>query len=114
LYAAAVVGVPEIVPLLAFKLKPVGRLPLEIVHVIGVDPVATSLWLYALPTEAPGIGETVVICGTTEQVILNNFELIPTAFSALIPTLDVPDVVGIPEITPVLVLKLNPAGNLPL
>jgi len=36
----AVVGVPVIAPLVAFKLNPVGRLPLTISHVIGAVPLA--------------------------------------------------------------------------
>ena len=36
----AVDGVPEITPVVEFKLKPVGRLPLAIDHVIGVVPFA--------------------------------------------------------------------------
>jgi len=38
-------GVPVIAPVVAFKLKPVGRLPLAIAQVIGVVPVARSTWL---------------------------------------------------------------------
>ena len=41
----ASVGVPVIAPLDAFRLKPVGSAPLTIDQVIGVDPVAASLWL---------------------------------------------------------------------
>ena len=41
----AVVGVPVIAPLIPFKLKPAGRLPLAILHVIGVVPVAVRVWL---------------------------------------------------------------------
>ena len=41
----AVVGVPIIAPVDAFKLKPVGNEPLLIDQVIGVVPVAASLWL---------------------------------------------------------------------
>ena len=39
-----VVGMPEIVPVL-LKLKPTGRLPDEIFQIIGVVPVALSVWL---------------------------------------------------------------------
>ena len=39
----AVVGVPVIVPLAVFKFSPVGRLPLNIAHVIGVVPVAVRV-----------------------------------------------------------------------
>jgi hypothetical protein len=91
---------------------PVGSAPLDIDQVIGVVPVATTLWLYALPTEATG-REVVVICGTIEQVRLNAFELYPAAFSAFTVMLDVPAVEGVPEITPVLPLKLKPFGKTP-
>jgi len=36
----ATVGVPEINPVVEFKLKPVGRLPLAIDQVIGAVPLA--------------------------------------------------------------------------
>jgi hypothetical protein len=39
----AVVGVPVIAPVVAFKPKPAGRLPAEIDHVIGTVPVAASV-----------------------------------------------------------------------
>ena len=37
------VGAPEITPVVAFKLKPLGSMPLPIVHVIGVVPLATNV-----------------------------------------------------------------------
>jgi len=39
------VGIPVIAPLVSFKLRPVGNVPLSIDQVIGVEPVALSLWL---------------------------------------------------------------------
>ena len=44
------VGVPEIRPVLSFKVKPVGREPLVTLHVIGAVPVAVSVWLYDVPS----------------------------------------------------------------
>ena len=41
----AAVGVPVIAPLVVFRLKPVGSVPLLIAQVIGVVPVALSVWL---------------------------------------------------------------------
>ena len=41
----AVVGVPEINPVVSFKLRPAGSVRLEIDQVIGVVPVAASVWL---------------------------------------------------------------------
>jgi len=45
LYVFAVVGVPEITPVVAFKVRPAGSVRLEIDHVIGTDPVAARVWL---------------------------------------------------------------------
>ena len=39
------VGVPEITPEVVFKLRPAGSTPLDIDQVIGVVPVAVSVWL---------------------------------------------------------------------
>jgi hypothetical protein len=41
----AVVGVPDITPVVSFKLKPAGSVRLDIDQFIGVDPVAVSVWL---------------------------------------------------------------------
>ena len=53
LNAPATVGVPEIAPVPLFKLKPGGRLPLFIDHVIGVVPLAVSVSLYGVHTVPP-------------------------------------------------------------
>ena len=39
------VGAPVIAPVVSFKTKPVGSVPLATDQVIGVVPVAVSLWL---------------------------------------------------------------------
>jgi len=39
------VGVPDITPVDAFRLRPAGNVRAEISQVIGVDPVAASVWL---------------------------------------------------------------------
>ena len=49
----AVVGVPDITPVLLFKVRPIGKLPSS-VHVIGVSPVAARVWLYVAPSCPPG------------------------------------------------------------
>ena len=41
----AVVGVPVINPVVSFKLRPAGSMRLDIDQVIGVVPVAASVWL---------------------------------------------------------------------
>ena len=40
-----VVGVPDMTPVEAFKLRPVGSVRAEISQVIGAVPVAASVWL---------------------------------------------------------------------
>jgi hypothetical protein len=60
LYVPAVVGVPEIVPLLS-RFKPAGNAPLSKLHVIGVSPLALSDWLYDVPTVPPGNVEVVIL-----------------------------------------------------
>ena len=44
------VGVPEITPVLASRLKPAGRESLSTLHVIGVVPSAKRVVLYAAST----------------------------------------------------------------
>ena len=46
--------------------------------------------------------------------IVNCFELFPAAFVALTVKLDVPAVVGVPEINPVFWFRVKPDGKLPL
>src|SRR3979409_2374935 len=47
----AVVGIPVMAPVAAFKLSPVGRLPVAIEYVNApVPPLATRLEVYATPT----------------------------------------------------------------
>jgi len=45
LYVFAAVGTPVIAPVVEFKFKPVGKLPPATDQVIGVVPVALSVWL---------------------------------------------------------------------
>ncbi len=47
----AVVGVPLIAPVEAFRLSPPGRVPAETDQLYGaIPPVAASVWLYDVPT----------------------------------------------------------------
>jgi hypothetical protein len=46
----AVLGIPEIMPVLASRDKPFGSAPLSRLHVMGAVPVAVNVWLYAVPT----------------------------------------------------------------
>ena len=61
----AVVGVPAITP--AVRDKPSGNDPVSMLHVIGVSPVAVSVWLYAVPT-VPFANDVVVIVGAVPVV----------------------------------------------
>ena len=112
----AVVGVPVIAPVDVFKLRPPGRLPLAIAHVIGVVPVAARVWLYAVPT-VPAGKEAVVIVGATGaelMTMLSALVAFPALFVALTVKLKVAAVVGVPVIAPVDAFKLRPPGRLPL
>jgi hypothetical protein len=54
-----------------------------------------------------------VITGSVVTTILKAFVIFPATFVALTVKLDIPVVVGVPEINPVFVFKLNPAGKTP-
>ena len=107
------VGVPVMAPVVPFKLKPIGNVPLATAHVIGIVPVALSVWLYALFT-VPSGKDTVVIVGGAAMTTLRAFVTFPAEFVALTEKLNVPIVVGVPEITPVFAFKLSPAGSVPV
>ena len=109
----AAVAVPVIAPVVAFRLKPVGRLPLDTAHVIGVVPVAVSLWLYARFT-VPSGRDAVVIAGGAVMIMLRAFVPFPAEFVALTVKLNVPISVGMPVIAPVVSFKFRPAGSAPL
>ena len=44
------VGVPLILPVSLFRLRPSGRAPPLMLHLMGVVPSAVRVWLYASPT----------------------------------------------------------------
>ena len=113
---ASIVGVPEITPVVEFKFKPSGSLPLPIDQVIGVVPLALRVWLYDVPIIPPGkLG--VVIIGTPDALLitmLKSFASFPALFVALTLKLYVPVIVGVPEISPEEAFKSKPGGRLPL
>jgi hypothetical protein len=81
--------VPDIVPALD-NVRPEGSAPELMLHVIGVVPVAASVWLKLLPTAAPAKGVVVVIVGATAAaatVMLNVLVVLPTLFVAFTVTL---------------------------
>jgi len=61
---AAVVGLPEITPVLAFSVNPAGSVPALTLHVSGVvPPVAPTVAEYVVPTAA--VGNSVVVIAST-------------------------------------------------
>jgi hypothetical protein len=86
---------------------------------MGTSPVACSVWLYTVFTVPLGNAE-VVIAGAVPVllagaiVIDRFFSSFPVAFVAVTFTLDVPAVVGVPAITPVVALRVKPEGNAPV
>lgn len=108
----AVVGVPEITPVVPFMLKPLGKLPLSSDQVIGVVPVALSAWLYAAPAVPPG-REEVTIPGATPEELITMVRILVSlaqAFVVLIEKVNVPALVGVPKITPPL-FRYKPSGR---
>ena len=48
------VGVPLISPVSLFRLRPAGRPPFSMLHMMGVVPLAVRVWRYASSTLPPG------------------------------------------------------------
>ena len=113
----AVVGVPEIAPVDAVKLKPAGNVPALTLQVYGAVPLlACNVVEYAVPVVPPGNDVVVIVggCGAAAIAILSAFVAELFAASVTFTVNDeVPAVVGVPEIAPVDAVKLKPAGNVP-
>ena len=58
----AVVGVPLISPVVSSSVRPSGRAPPLMLHLMGVVPLAVRVWLYASPT-LPSGSVSVMILG---------------------------------------------------
>lgn len=109
------VGVPEITPALD-SVSPSGKLPDAIDHVYpGVPPVALRVVVYELPTtpdprlreRTASPGGTTVMDTWPDAVCTGD----PLSFTAMVKV-DVPLVVGVPEIAPALE-SVRPAGSVP-
>jgi hypothetical protein len=98
-----------------FRLSPAGRAPLSTDHVIGAVPMASRAWLYAVPTVPPGRAAVLITgaAGAGLMAMLRAFVASPAAFSAFTVKLAVPSAAGVPDISPVDLFRLNPAGRLP-
>jgi hypothetical protein len=112
------VGVPEIVPVLLFSVNPAGRLPNVTDHTYpGVPPLAVSAALYFAPScPAARVAVTMASCG--EAMVIEVASVCIWAGDPLSVTSTVnfaiPLPVGVPEIAPVLLFSVNPAGRLPM
>jgi hypothetical protein len=108
------VGVPVIDPVEALSASPAGSAPAERDHDSApVPPVAASVWTYATPTVSPG-RLAVVIAGAAFVTIESAFVAVALPLSVTFAVkLDVPEAVGVPEITPVEGASVTPAGRLP-
>jgi len=114
----AVVGVPEICPLVPFTLSPPGNAPTVTLQLTGaVPPLEASVELYARFTSPAGSVAVVTVSTGALMVMLNAFVLVSGGLPESVTftvKLEVPAVVGVPVIAPVLALRLNPAGKAPL
>jgi hypothetical protein len=108
------VGVPEITPVLALIDSPAGKLPLVMLQVYGcAPPAACTVEPYAVPTLPLG-SEVVVIARSASMVMLNAAVAVPAAESVTFTVkVEVPTVVGVPEMTPVLAFRDNAADSAP-
>jgi hypothetical protein len=114
------VGVPEITPVVGEMFRPAGREPEAMLQLYGVTPpAAISAVVYATPTSPCGWGPPINVSGGTGfemridlfAVTVKGTELLSVSCRV---NIEVPAVVGVPEITPVAALNVRPAGRVPL
>ncbi len=111
----AVVGVPEISPVAALSVNPAGSEPVLLDHVYGgVPPVAVKVCEYGMPIVSAGREAVVTVrAGLIDMV--NAWLAVARVLSRTVTVNPVmPRVVGVPEITPVEVLSIRPAGSEPV
>src|SRR4029450_3579610 len=112
---AAAVGVPEIMPVDGFSVRPAGNVPTERSHVIGAEPVAVDWNVNGVPTVALAV-EALVTVGATQlaaTTICNACVSVPQEFVTWTVKSNVPADVGVPLISPVEALSVIPNGNDP-
>jgi ABC-type thiamin/hydroxymethylpyrimidine transport system permease subunit len=111
------VGVPEISPLPAVSVKPVGRLPMVIDQVyVGVPPVACSVCEYAVPSVPEASVDEVIVSCVDPMVIDVATDLVCAGLLLSLTVtvkLELPFAVGVPEITPLPAASVSPVGRLP-
>ena len=110
----AVVGVPEMTPALLIA-SPAGSDPVDSDQLYGVvPPVAARVVEYAVPTVPPGSVVVEMASGAGFTVIANDWVAVPAAASVTLTSkFEVPAVVGVPEMTPALLIA-SPAGRVPV
>ena len=109
-----VVAVPIISPFEGSSDKPAGRDPDTMLQMMGASPVASRVRMYPTPTLPSGIDPVMIVgaTGVTLIVIESCAVSLPALFVALIVKVAVAAVVGVPVITPELLID-KPAGRLP-
>ena len=110
------VGMPQIVPLLVPKLRPVGRLPLISHDVMTPEPVSVAFSgksMLASPLISVKFSGEYESIGTTSLMVMLMLVVeLPLAFVAvMLYWVVLINTVGVPQIVPLLVPKLRPAGS---
>jgi hypothetical protein len=116
----ATVGVPEINPLEAVKLKPPGSAPALRLQLYGaVPPLAVKVALYTVPCVPPVNEPVVILTGGIDALIVRLNALVAACAVGAVESvtftvkLKVPEAVGVPEMTPLDAVKVNPEGSEP-
>ena len=113
------VGVPVIAPVEELRVSPAGSVP-EITDHVTPERFAARVAEYAVPAVPSGRLDVVIVSVVTgtgvisEIVIVNCFSALAVLYVALTVNVEVPAVIGVPEITPDEELSDNPAGRVPL
>ena len=108
-------GVPEINPVAEFRLNPVGKLPAGTDQTRGaLPPAVTTAFEYGAVTLPPG--KVVVVIDNVPATLIAKSCVAdaPAVSTTRMVTLETPTVAGVPEIVPLLPLRLNPPGNVPV
>jgi len=106
-----------IAPVLVLSARPAGNAPTVTAHVTGgVPPLDCSVVLYATPTVP--FGSVIVVIARGAAVTMMLSALVASccgvlASAACTVKFEVAAVVGVPEITPVPLFSISPAGNVP-
>jgi hypothetical protein len=111
----AVVGVPVTVPVLVFRLSPAGKVPLVMAYLLALLATTPSLYAVLTRIEVLSVESVKEAAGASETAIDKSTDISePDPFVAVTLKLEVPVAVGVPDIAPVEVLRVMPAGNEPL